>query len=69
MKYLLDTHIFLWLLTTPERIGSVADHLARSSSTLSVSAASSWEIAIKYQRGALRFPNHLSTMFLHDYEP
>jgi PIN domain nuclease of toxin-antitoxin system len=56
VRLLLDTHVFLWLQTEPERVG---DHLATvkdRGTTLLVSAASSWEIAIKYGLGRLPLP-------------
>lgn len=56
MRILLDTHVFLWLLTEPERLGA---HLALTEdrrNTLLVSAASSWEIAIKHSLGRLALP-------------
>lgn len=56
MRLLLDTHVFLWLQTEPERLG---EHLAVVEDTrteLLVSAASSWEIAIKHGLGRLALP-------------
>jgi PIN domain nuclease of toxin-antitoxin system len=56
-SYLLDTHVWLWLQTTPERIrDEVVDLLADRGNTLLLSAASSWEIAIKYRLGKLPLP-------------
>ena len=57
MRCLLDTHVWLWMLTAPERIGDGAtDAIASSGNQLLLSAASSWEIAIKYQLGRLPLP-------------
>jgi PIN domain nuclease of toxin-antitoxin system len=56
MRLLLDTHVFLWLNTEPERLG---DHLALVENPRHdrlVSAASSWEIAIKSSIGRLKLP-------------
>jgi PIN domain nuclease of toxin-antitoxin system len=56
VRLLLDTHVFLWLQTEPERLD---DHLALvedRGTTLLLSAASSWEIAIKYGLGRLPLP-------------
>ncbi len=53
---LLDTHIFLWLQTEPERLGT---HLALAEDPdqeLLLSAASSWEISIKHGLGKLELP-------------
>lgn len=56
-RYLLDTHVWLWLQTTPERLGDeVGDLLADRTNTLLLSAASGWEIAIKYHLGKLPLP-------------
>ncbi len=56
MKILLDTHVFLWLQTEPERLGPQLDTLGDQRNSLWVSAASSWEIAIKYGLGRLELP-------------
>jgi PIN domain nuclease of toxin-antitoxin system len=56
VKLLLDTHIFLWLQTEPERLGDRLSLIEDVRNQLFVSAASSWEIAIKYQLGRLPLP-------------
>jgi PIN domain nuclease of toxin-antitoxin system len=57
MKLLLDTHVWLWWRTTPERLGRRACKLVESgNSELFLSAASAWEIAIKSKRGLVRLP-------------
>ncbi|MGH9306219.1 MAG: type II toxin-antitoxin system VapC family toxin [Acidimicrobiales bacterium] len=56
MRLLLDTHVFLWLVTEPERLGSNLALMEDRRSELVVSAASSWEIAIKYGLGKLQLP-------------
>ncbi len=56
MKLLLDTHVFLWLQTAPERLGEHVGLVTEASNELVVSAASSWEIAIKHEIGTLRLP-------------
>lgn len=53
---LLDTHVFLWLQTEPERLGAHLETIADESTQLFVSAATSWEIAIKYALGRLPLP-------------
>lgn len=56
-SYLLDTHVWLWLQTTPERMPEdVISLLADRTNTLLLSAASSWEMAIKYRLGKLPLP-------------
>lgn len=56
MRLLLDTHVFLWLQTDPERVGPAAETLADDAHELLLSAASSWEIAIKHALGRLPLP-------------
>lgn len=56
MKLLLDTHIFLWLQTDPERLGDQLRVVEDERTELLLSAVSSWEIAIKYGLGRLPLP-------------
>jgi len=57
MKYLLDTSVFLWVLTGEDKLNPRAQELLTSSSSeLHFSAVGTWEIAIKYALGALRLP-------------
>jgi PIN domain nuclease of toxin-antitoxin system len=56
VKLLLDTHVFLWVQTSPERLGEHVGLVTDASNELVVSAASSWEIAIKHEIGRLRLP-------------
>lgn len=57
MRFLLDTHIWLWTLTTPALIPPrILSQLADAENSLLFSAASSWEIAIKYRLGKLALP-------------
>lgn len=54
---LVDTHVWLWMLSSPERLSSGARRVVSSPGTeVFVSAASAWEIAIKYQLGRLTLP-------------
>ena len=62
MRVLLDTHVWLWLLTDPEKIPSKSMAIARDESNeLFLSVASGWEIAIKYGIGKLPLPEPPST--------
>lgn len=59
MRYLLDTHIWLWMLSSPDRLNRATRDLVENPSTeLFLSSASAWEIAIKYSIGRLRLPEH-----------
>jgi PIN domain nuclease of toxin-antitoxin system len=56
VRILLDTHVFLWLLTEPERLGEHLPIAEDHSNELLLSAVSSWEIAIKHGLGRLPLP-------------
>jgi len=54
---LLDTHVWLWSITTPHKLGTKGLRLLENfGNELFLSAASSWEIAIKYRLGKLPLP-------------
>lgn len=57
MKILLDTQCWLWWIATPEKLSrNVRRRIADKRNTIYLSAASSWEIAIKYSMGKLPLP-------------
>lgn len=57
VKYLLDTRVWLWMQAQPERIGPAAlTEIANEQNALFLSAASSWEIAVKVRAGKLHLP-------------
>lgn len=56
MRLLLDTHVFLWLLAEPERLGHQLRTIEDPANELLLSAASSWEIAVKVRLGRLDLP-------------
>ena len=57
MKVLVDTHCWLWLQASPERFSeNVRLKLEDSATDVFLSAASAWEIAIKYALGKLPLP-------------
>lgn len=60
-QFLLDTHVFLWMLSEPERLGRHRAVLAKRDSELYLSAASIWELAIKAGSGRIRLPEPLSS--------
>lgn len=56
MRLLLDTHILLWALGTPDKLdGSTKALLMDPASEVLFSAASIWEIAIKFRLGRRDF--------------
>jgi PIN domain nuclease of toxin-antitoxin system len=57
MKILLDTQCWLWWLAAPEKLSqSARRRIADKRNIVYLSAASSWEIAIKYSIGKLTLP-------------
>ncbi|NJL29752.1 MAG: type II toxin-antitoxin system VapC family toxin [Thermoanaerobaculia bacterium] len=57
MRILLDTHCWLWMQVSPEKLSAQArDLLTDPTSQLYLSAASSWEIGIKWTLGKLALP-------------
>ncbi|HSX20906.1 MAG TPA: type II toxin-antitoxin system VapC family toxin [Gammaproteobacteria bacterium] len=60
MRYLLDTHILLWWLTTPEKLSIKAKNIiADIDNQIFVSSVSMWEMAIKSEIGKLNIPQNL----------
>jgi len=58
MKILLDTHTFLWWITDVPQIPATARELISDGyNELYWSAASSWEVSIKYALGRLPLPD------------
>lgn len=56
MRLLLDSHIIVWWTEGSSKLGTRArDLLAANDSRLFVSAASWWELAIKWSLGRLQF--------------
>ena len=54
MKYLLDTHIFLWSLFSPEKISQyVANVIREPGNRIFISTITFWEIALKYSLNKL----------------
>lgn len=62
---LLDTHAFVWATTNPSRLSDASLTIIQdATSTLLVSAASVWEMAIKYHAG--RWPEAETLLRSHD---
>lgn len=53
MRMLLDTNVFLWVLSGSDRISRVRDLILADETEVFVSVASFWEIAIKHTIGKL----------------
>ncbi|MGH7647261.1 MAG: type II toxin-antitoxin system VapC family toxin [Gemmatimonadaceae bacterium] len=57
MRVLLDTHVWLWMIAAPERLSKKGRSIViAAENELVFSAASAWEIAIKFALGKLRLP-------------
>ena len=62
MKLLLDTHVWLWWNTEPERLATtVRRQIGDVRNEVFLSAASVWEMAIKRELGKLRLPEPVAT--------
>ena len=54
MKYLIDTHVFLWATTEPEKLPKRVESLIKDpGSDILVSVVVPWELAIKTNSGKL----------------
>jgi PIN domain nuclease of toxin-antitoxin system len=53
MRLLLDTHVFIWVVTDDPSLNQKARTIIEEASAVYVSAASIWEIAIKSKLGKL----------------
>ena len=61
MRYLLDTHAFLWwVLDDPRLSRAAADAIRDPANEILFSAASAWEIAIKAHLGRIAFEDDLA---------
>ena len=56
MRLLLDTHVFLWTQSDPERLRGQRELIEDTQNTLLVSAVTPWEITVKYGLGRLDLP-------------
>jgi len=62
MRLLLDTHIFLWLITNDDRLAANLRHaISDSDNNVYLSVVSIWESIIKYQIGKLPLPESPGT--------
>jgi PIN domain nuclease of toxin-antitoxin system len=65
MKLLLDSHVLLWVLDTPERLPPLVHELVSDTTiTVLVSIPSLWELRIKALNGKLEAPDDLSGLAL-----
>ncbi len=59
MKFLLDTHVILWLAYEDKKLSKmVREILLNQESEIYISAVSFWEISLKFQTGKLDLKGH-----------
>lgn len=56
MILLLDTHVFIWARTEPDRLKPATLAAITEADTVFVSVASAWEVEIKTAKGLLKLP-------------
>ena len=63
MRYLIDTHILLWMLTSPNKLGRKQAKILRDDDAeLFVSHASLWEMSIKISLKKLQIPTTIEAL-------
>jgi len=63
MRLLLDSHVWLWLCSTPERLPEAVQETLQPPSELWLSVASMWEIAMKHASGKLPYTGGMGALF------
>lgn len=65
MKYLLDTHVFVWIFIEPSRFSPQAREFLEDveSNRFFLSDVSAWEASIKYGLGKLKLPEKPEDFF------
>jgi len=56
----LDTHAWLWWLTTPERLSDAAGEAIEQTTSVGVSTLSAWEVAMLVTRGRISLDRDVS---------
>jgi PIN domain nuclease of toxin-antitoxin system len=59
VRLLLDTHVLLWAIASPRRLSPEVRRVIETTSSVSVSVVSVWEIGIKRALGKLESPDDL----------
>jgi PIN domain nuclease of toxin-antitoxin system len=69
MKYLLDTHTFLWFINGDKALSATAQSLIEDpSNEIFLSIASIWEMAIKVSLGKLTMPQPFTEFVLKEMQ-
>lgn len=63
---LIDSHILLWLLDNPQKLGPKTIELVQGARSVLVSMASLWELAIKNKQGKLAYSPQQLTLAIHE---
>lgn len=60
MRYLLDTHVFIWAMENKKRLPeSIKNEIINPSNTIFVSVATVWELIIKSAKKKLKAPKDI----------
>lgn len=54
-KILIDSHMLIWLLYEPEKIGTKTTDIIKAAELVYVSTISLWELALKHAKGKLTY--------------
>ncbi len=57
MKYIIDTHIFIWILTEPSKLSKSILETINDADEIIITSISFWEISLKYAIGKLKLEN------------
>jgi PIN domain nuclease of toxin-antitoxin system len=58
MRYLLDTHAFLWMAADPDRLSKkILNIMQKQVNELFLSAAGGWEVALLHMLGRIELPD------------
>ena len=57
MKYLLDTHTFIWMMISPQKLSEKVIYILQNESEVYASPIVLWEISIKYGLGKIELNN------------
>ncbi len=68
MKYLLDTHTFIWLMISPEKLSDKCRRIIISSQSVYISSVALWEISIKFGLGKMELKGILPEELLTQSE-
>jgi PIN domain nuclease of toxin-antitoxin system len=69
VRYLLDTHTFIWSDSEPERLSkTVTEIISDSSNFLFLSVITIWEIQIKFQIGKMLLRNPIEELIKEQQE-